>query len=1609
MDTLLNFKESLMTGANPCSPVTAKNYIADVKNFIEWYQKTSSKSFNPADISLATIEHYKKSTTLSASTIERHLSSLRKYFNFLATTHQLPNPFTATPIKNEVKDPWNIRGFKNFLYKYNASNLTIKNYSIDIMQYLRWLEEVASTKDAYALKDKNIYNYITAETIEEYKFRLHAIAKLSPASINRKLSSLRRYAAWAVEEGLLTKEALITIPNIPDELQETQQSYNLNIQQDTSNNINTEELQLDTIPDVLEEKSKTYSSFPPLRLLQKTANAGLWIFDAAITSPIIKLLEQAEYTKWSLTGRNIFTVTKIAMDSGKEKVKRKASRPLEFLTPNFKKSFYAPLSISTRWLPIHKKLFHHIKHTRPKWYRIYHSYALVHYAHLGLLILAVSLSSYIAYDSFTTTKENARSVLAGSDYTKLLNYKGRLTDNNGSPIIEPTSVKFALYNDPKKKGSALIWQEIHTITPDKNGNFIVSLGQLSPLSQNVFLQNEKIYLGIKVGINPELQPRQQIPTTSYATTSESIQGLRPITDPGSGTKNAILALDSLGNLTIGGSANPIFQATGGIFTLSGSTLLLSTTPGTNTDVIIAPDGIGKIDLQKPLHNSTEDINGGILSGVVTIEDSLAVIATSSGQSALYINQNGTAPLISGNSNGTAKFVLESSGNLGIGTTSPAESILQVADGNDGYGATITAKDGGAILMASNGTPPLIIGNNTDGKGEINLRIFPNGEIDYNNSKTAEPKITLPSSKALFVSGGKGITIAGQITPATDSFYNLGSENLKWNKIYVNEIITNGINGTFGFMQLKDGVVAPSNITNDFIIGGNSTSSAKFQVYSSGSNAGSIMMTGHLSFSGASPKLVISTTDRFDIQTLGPADTLPTSKLTISGVGNIGIGTTTPLHRLDLVDNQNATVSALISNTSLSANAGVLALKLGTSSPVDNNSYITFLNGSGKAVGAITGNTTTGGVSYQSWGSDFAEYFKKTNPYEVLFPGDIVCLNSTGTVSKCAELATNIVGVVSNQAGFIGNAKHQNDPNYVLIGLIGQLPVTFSTENGEIAPGDPLMIGKDGKAVKATLPGQILGRALQGSRQATEEKINVYVSLSWHDPKAQLSASGTLDTPTYNSIRENKEVTSPTLKLNVLLVKGKEIVSESVETSLLSAADITTNSLTVAGKNLNEYVLEKIAENLQRINTQELNSPVASINSIRTDIISPLSYDSEIALNFRKQVVQIENTKTKKIVAQIDSDGNAQFAGNVEATSLTAQNASIAGTLRTGNLIADDIELSDKALAKLKSSSPSATYISNITNIYQSTTSANKIAVTTPSPDTPGTLDAPDTLSDTPGTLDAPDTLSYTPASSLSGTLTYAPDLKAKFGTFEQGLMSLGITSTADLAVAGQLSINGSFVIADNTINVLGQDLELQPLRQGSLSIMAGKVKIDTDGNLEVEGNAHFAKNIKVNDTLFTKIISPLAESDLIVKLNKKKDAQGSSFVIQDASGSARFSVNDLGEIIASGGGKFKEVIAENINVVRSAQADTSLTETVASASAGTAIINKFQKERTIFSPYVKADSLIYISPLSDTAGLTPYIARQTIEDREKNSRGSFTIQVSKPTTKDIKVNWWIIN
>ncbi|MGA2968036.1 MAG: site-specific integrase, partial [Candidatus Levyibacteriota bacterium] len=670
MDLLNLFKNYLFSQDDKPTKVTVKNYLSDVNHFVRWYESTFAKGFAPKEISSLTLSDYRNSCSevFSPSSLDRHFSSLRKFFRFLLVEGMISlDPFSLKKLNLEAaKDPWHIKDFKDFLYVYNASRLTIKNYVIDIKQFLGWAAQVTASA--------NVMAEIDSKLVGEYKQRLLEQG-FSPATINRKLSSLRKYLAWAENKGLVSDI-----------------SYDVSgIQKPEESKLNIPEPK-ENIAAKYQMPNAKYSSFPPFRVAQKVSEAFIFALDSSLIIQLARLVDRIEYVLWKGQGQPVFTKIK----AQKSKLKGMASS-FQLLSPtptagrlaskikNLPKEFYAPLEISTKYLPWYKKAWITARYSRPKWYKTYRSYPIAQYLNFAVLIIFIMVISFGFYNTFFQKKSPTLAV-AGTPVAppRILSFQGRLTDQFDTPISTPSALRFAIYDAqaPASSAADLLWQEEDQVTPDQDGIFNILLGNtLTPcanalvpatgacqIPQALFATESALFLGVTVGNTPELTPRQQLATVAYATNSELLQGMVPTTSGPSAYTNTVLALDGTASsptLTIGGAVGATFQATGGQFVLSGNSLLLTTKAGSSTNVAIVPNGLGFIDLQRPLTNSigANNING--LLNAVEVDDMLGVLATTSGQSALTINQNGGGLLINASASGIAKFMVDSGGSATI--------------------------------------------------------------------------------------------------------------------------------------------------------------------------------------------------------------------------------------------------------------------------------------------------------------------------------------------------------------------------------------------------------------------------------------------------------------------------------------------------------------------------------------------------------------------------------------------------------------------------------------------------------------------------------------------------------------------------------------------------------------------------------------------------------------------------------------------------------------------------------------------------------------------------------------------------------------------------------
>jgi hypothetical protein len=115
--------------------------------------------------------------------------------------------------------------------------------------------------------------------------------------------------------------------------------------------------------------------------------------------------------------------------------------------------------------------------------------------------------------SFTTAMVlPLSSSAAPSAVPNFLAQQGRLFDDSGDPVTGTPQFVFTIYADAA--GATSLWTETQSITLD-SGYFSTTLGSVTALPATLFNGTTR-YLGIKVGTDPEMSPRQPLTSVPYA-------------------------------------------------------------------------------------------------------------------------------------------------------------------------------------------------------------------------------------------------------------------------------------------------------------------------------------------------------------------------------------------------------------------------------------------------------------------------------------------------------------------------------------------------------------------------------------------------------------------------------------------------------------------------------------------------------------------------------------------------------------------------------------------------------------------------------------------------------------------------------------------------------------------------------------------------------------------------------------------------------------------------------------------------------------------------------------------------------------------------------------
>jgi len=254
-------------------------------------------------------------------------------------------------------------------------------------------------------------------------------------------------------------------------------------------------------------------------------------------------------------------------------------------------------------------------------------------------------------------------IIAFSSIPQTINYQGYLTDPQGTPIDETVTITFSIY--PDTTDIAPLWKETQTVRVTE-GVFSVNLGDVVPVNLPF---DTVYYLGVKVGSDSEMTPRQSLTSSPYAFRAAMAENLMDNAVTTTIIANDAVTTDKIADDAISGdkispaavtSVNIAHGAIGSSHIGDGSIENNDLADNSVTALKIKPNIVSSID-QVAADGGDIDLIAG--ENISIQSDDIADTITISA-----VNLDDSAWTESGDN------VYRSSGNVGIGTNSPQAKL-----------------------------------------------------------------------------------------------------------------------------------------------------------------------------------------------------------------------------------------------------------------------------------------------------------------------------------------------------------------------------------------------------------------------------------------------------------------------------------------------------------------------------------------------------------------------------------------------------------------------------------------------------------------------------------------------------------------------------------------------------------------------------------------------------------------------------------------------------------------------------------------------------------------------------------------------------------------------
>jgi hypothetical protein len=634
---------------------------------------------------------------------------------------------------------------------------------------------------------------------------------------------------------------------------------------------------------------------------------------------------------------------------------------------------------------------------------------------------------------------------------------------------------------------------------------------------------------------------------------------------------------------------------------------------------------------------------------------------------------------------------------------------------------------------------------------------------------------------------------------------------------------------------------------------------------------------------------------------------------------------------------------------------------------------------------------------------------------------------------------------------------------VQVALAGRVPVKVTLEGGPIKAGDPLTSSSTpGYAMKATGAGPIIGKAMDdfdgsstittlASENATSSAspsdallegtgsevvaadpamaelaqgrgvVMAFVNTSWYDPDPLLE-----DTKDFKI----KSFINDKLEVMYELYKQMETGTEDLVDRIGAFGEIIVANLKAGSVFTQELIAKRATVE------ESLTSPV-----VETDLITPTSSGSG------NLVINLARPNSATTSGGPSELGKLLLNGNLEVTG----DASVAGNLTTEAIDAKSarIETLEGRLAQLEQINAETAEIVNATisgTLYANEIAGfeDKIAAALEEPSLLSKLLTPlntTSSASTSASINAAIAAAQNAGYSTDETSTASSSANLNLELSDLNLTANDVTLLADATfINDYFKVNGNAYIAqslglgdsllvDNQV-VVGKPgdsltitnnslhfnatttstFAIQPSGQGTLSLMAGLLTLNDQGQAYVSGDLTVAGKLTVQETLLTDLLTPTDFANpLQVQLaTRSGQVAGATDTVQES----RFEIiNELGTpvatISAQGKASFEAGIGVGTSGTTLSEDQTSLTTT---KTAGIATIKAGTSEITIKSNTIDQDTLLYLTPVGPTGNQVLYIKSKAVDDTTTpDSEAAFTVGFEQAVSSDIQFNWWMVN